>query len=304
MQAGIFNVVAVTGGGDGGHVADVLDHGSQAQRDDGDGGSQQLVRVDVAGGKEAEDGLLHLDGQGEPLGFGDVLNKVVTDGRVSDDRDDVGTDNAEEDRDDLDHALAPDVGGDDDSDSNNGDPPVASAVIDGGGGQGQADGDDDGAGDDGREEAHDLLGAKNLKQIRKDDVHKTCARDAEAGIGQHLEVGLVLLLAEHRSDGGVAAEEGEGRAEEGRDLAAGDEVEQQRAEAREQKRVRNVEARQDGHEDRRAEHGEHVLESEQQHSARAELSGVIDAGFRNFAFSHGVLLSLLAVSAGAAAAGA
>ena len=115
---------------------------------------------------------------------------------------------------------------------------------------------------------------------------------------------MVLLLTEHRGDGGVAAEEGEGRAEEGRDLAAGDEVEQQRAEAREQKRVRNVEARQDGHEDRRAEHGEHVLEAEQQHSARAELSGVIDAGFRNFAFSHGVLLSLLAVSAGAAAAGA
>ena len=72
MQAGIFNVVAVAGGGDGGHVADVLDHGSQAQGNDGDDGGQQLVGVGIAGGKEAEDGLLHLNGQGEPLGFGNV----------------------------------------------------------------------------------------------------------------------------------------------------------------------------------------------------------------------------------------
>ena len=257
--------------------------------------------VGIAGGKEAEDGLLHLDGQGEPLGFGNVGDEGRAGIGVKDDGQHIRADDAEEDRDDLDHALAPDVGGDDDEDGRDGDPPVAGAVIDGGGGQVQADGDDDGAGDDGREEAHDLLGAERLEQSREDDIHKTRARDAETGIGQHLEVGLVLLLAEHRSDGGVAAEEGEGRAEEGRDLAAGDEVEQQRAEAREQKRVRNVEARQDGHEDRRAEHGEHVLEAEQQHSARAELSGVIDAGFRNFAFSHGVLLSLLAVFAGAAA---
>ena len=291
VQAGIFNVVAVAGGGDRGHVADVLDHGGKGQRDDGDDGGQELVCVDIAGGEQAEDGLLHLDGQREPLRFGDVGDEICADVRVEDDGQQIRADDAEEDRDDLDHALAPDVGGDDDEDGGDGDPPAAGAVIDGGGGEVQADGDDDGAGDDGREEAHDLLRAEDLEQTGQNDIHKTCAGHAEAGIGQHLKVGDVLLLAEHRRDGRVAAEEGEGRAEEGRDLAAGDEVEQQRAEAREQKRVRNVEARQDGDEDGRAEHGEHMLEAEQQHSASAELSGIIDAGFRNFVFSHGVLLS-------------
>ena len=32
--------------------------------------------------------------------------------------------------------------------------------------------DDDGAGDDRREEAHDLLGAEHLEQSREDDVHQ------------------------------------------------------------------------------------------------------------------------------------
>ena len=252
MQAGIFNVVAVTGGGDGGHVADVLDHGSQAQRDDGDGGSQQLVRVDVAGGKEAEDGLLHLDGQGEPLGFGDVLNKVVTDGRVSDDRDDVGTDNAEEDRDDLDHALAPDVGGDDDSDSNNGDPPVASAVIDGGGGQGQADGDDDGAGDDGREEAHDLLRAEELEEERQNQIYKTRHGDAEAGVGQR-------DVLSGSGDQAVSTQECEGGAEECGNLPSGDQVEQQRAETGKEQGGGYVQSGDCGNQNRCTEHCEQVL---------------------------------------------
>ena len=275
MQTGVLDEVPAGGGGDGGDVADVLHHGG-----DGDGcHDQDRGHVELG-----DDELL----QTHEVGAGHLGEVHLT----GDQRHDVRAYHAQQDGDDLDHALAPDVGGDDDEDGRDGDPPVAGAVIDGGGGQVQADGDDDGAGDDGREEAHDLLGAERLEQSREDDIHKTRARDAEAGIGQHLEVGLVLLLAEHRSDGGVAAEEGEGRTEEGRDLAAGDEVEQERAEAREQKRVRNVEARQDGHEDRRAEHGEHVLEAEQQHSARAKLSGIIDAGFRNFVFSHGVLLSL------------
>ena len=290
MQAGIFNVVAVAGGGDRGHIADVLDHGGKRQRDDGDDSGQKHVRVNIAGGEQAEDGLLHLDGQCEPFCFGDIGDEICADVRVEDDGQNIGADDAEQNRDDLDHALAPDVGGDDDEDGGDGDPPVAGAVIDGGGGKVQADGNDDGAGDNGREEAHDLFRAEGLEQAGQNDIHKACAGYAEAGVGKHRKVGLVAV--EHGGDGCIAAEEGEGRAEEGRDLAAGDEVEQQRAEAREQERVRDVEARQNGDKDGCAEHGEHVLEAEQQHSARAKLSGIIDAGFRNFVFSHGVLLSL------------
>ena len=47
VQARVLDVVAVAGGGDGGDVADVLDHGGKAQGDDGDGGGQQHVAVEV-----------------------------------------------------------------------------------------------------------------------------------------------------------------------------------------------------------------------------------------------------------------
>ena len=92
------------------------------------------------------------------------------------------------------------------------------AVIDGGGGEVQADGDDDGARDDGREEAHDLLRAEGPDQRRQHRVDKTRAGHAEAGVGQELRVGEGIV--DQGGDGGVAAQEGEGGAQEGRDLAA------------------------------------------------------------------------------------
>ena len=207
MKARVFNVVAVAGGGDGGNVANVLDHGGKGQGDDGDDGCEQHMGIDVAVHKQAEDRLILVDGEREPLGVRDVLHEGLADGSVADNRDNIGADDAEENRDDLDHALAPDVGGDDDDDGDHCDPPVLRAVVDGGGREVQADGDDDGAGDDRREEAHDLLGTERFKQRRENHVHKTRARNAEAGVGQHFLIGLAV---DHGSDRCVAAEEREG----------------------------------------------------------------------------------------------
>ena len=55
------------------------------------------------------------------------------------------------------------------------------------------------------------------------------------------------------------------------------EVEQQRAETGEQQRGAYRQAREDRHEDRGAEHREHVLEAEHEHLGRAELSGVVNS---------------------------
>ena len=69
-------------------------------------------------------------------------------------------------------------------------------------------------------------------------------------------------------------------------------MEQQRAETGEQQRRGDVQTGQDGDEHRRAEHGEHVLEAEQEHSARTELSGIVDAVFGDLAFTHDSFSSL------------
>ena len=286
VQARVFDVVAVAGGGDRGHVADVLDHGGEAQRDDGDHGGQKQVAVEIIAHEQADDGALHVDGQRDPFCFRNVFDNILTDSRIDDDGQHIGADDAEEDRDDLDHALAPDVAGDDDGDGHDGDPPVLGAVVDGGGGQIQADGDDDRARDDRREEAHDLARAERFEQGREDDIHQARAQNAEAGVGEHLKVGLILEFAEHRGNSRVAAEERERGTEERGDFAAGDEVEQERAETGEQQRGGDVQTRQDRDKDSRAEHGEHVLEAQQEHPAFAQRAGIIDAFFGNFVLCH------------------
>ena len=73
---------------------------------------------------------------------------------------------------------------------------------------------------------------------RQDDVHQARDGDAEAGVGQQVIIidrGAVRIRPDG-AHGVVAADEGERAAEEGRDFALGQQVEQQRAEAGEQQR--------------------------------------------------------------------
>ena len=262
----------------------MLHHGGKAQGHDGDDGGEQQVPVHIPPGEEAEDRLVHLHRQGKESGLADVFHESRPDLRVKGHRQQVGARHAQEDGEDLHHAPAPDVGRHDDENGGDGDPPAAGAVIDGRGGEVQADGDDDGSCDDGREEAHDPLHPEGPDESRQHRVDKAGAGHAEAGVGQQLRVGDAAV--DQRGDGGVAAQEGEGGAQEGRDLSAGDEVEEQRPQAREEQGVGDVQPCQDGHQDGGPEHGEHVLEAQQQHPSRPQGPGVIDAVFRKLVLSH------------------
>ena len=287
MQAGIFDEVAAGGGGDGGDVADVLHHSCDGDGcHDEDSGNvelrdDELLKADeirLVDGGEVDERLHHAlcIGQLRAAGAGD-------------DRDDVGADDAEQDGDDLDHALAPDVGDHDDGHSDEGEPPAGGGVIDGGAGEVQADHDDHRARDDGREVTHDLFRAEHLEEEREHEVEETCDHDAAERVGE-LRFGIETFVGGHRRDRGEAAEVGERGAEERGDLELGAHVEQQRAETGEQQRRLDGERQavaldQNGDEHRRAEHGEHVLQAQDQHSGGAQLSGVVD-GFVSEFFLH------------------
>ena len=289
MQTGVLDEVPAGGGGDGGDVADVLHHGG-----DGDGGhdedggdvelgDDELLQADqvrLADGGEVDERLHHA-----------VRVRQLRTAGGGDERDEVAADYAEEDGDDLDHALAPDVGDDDDRHGDEREPPAGRGVVDRGAGEVQTDHDDHGAGDDGREVAHDLLRAEHFEQQREHEVEKTRDHDAAECVGE-------LFIAAHTGvfagvqlgDGLEAAEVGERGAEERGDLHLGADVEEERAEAGEEQsgldgKRQAVALHEDGDEHRRAKHGEHVLQAQHQHSGGAQLAGVID-GFVSEFFLH------------------
>ena len=223
MQARVFDEVLAGGGGDGGDITDVLHHGRDGDRGhDQDGGDVEFGDDELLETKEAcftHTGEVDLTG---------------------DDCDDVGADDAEQDGDDLDHALAPDVGDHDDGHSDEGEPPAGGGVIDGGAGEVQADHDDHRARDDGREVTHDLLRAEQFEQECEHKVEETCDHDAAKTCEQ-----------QRRLDGERQA----------------------------------VALHEDGNQHCCAEHGEHVLQAQDQHSGGAQLSGVVD-GFVSEFFLH------------------
>ena len=100
--------------------------------------------------------------------------------------------------------------------------PVAIAVVDGGVGQRHADADDDRTGNDRREEAHDLLGAKALNQRSQHQIQERGAGDAHAGVGQKLGFAV-------GRDGGIAREERERAAQKYRALTLSKQLIDQRA---------------------------------------------------------------------------
>ena len=201
---------------------------------------------------------------------------------TGDQRYDVRAHHAQQDGDDLDHALAPDVGHDDDGDGHQGQPPTGGGISHGGAGQVQTDEDDDGTRDNGREVAHDLLGTHQLEQQGQHQIQQTRDHHAAQGVGQLLLTGhggeLAAIQIGYRLE---AAQEGEGGAQEGGYLQLGADVEQQRADTGEQQgcldgQGQAVARHQDGHQHRSAEHGKQVLQSQQQHPGHAQLPGVID----------------------------
>ena len=226
-----------------------------------------------------------MNGDADPCRFTDLLHNDRAGGGVDDHGDNVGGEHADEDGDDLYHALAPHVARDDHDHRDDRDEPVGFAVIDSGGGEDQADGNDDRAGDDRGKEAHDLLHADALDYRRKDNIHKAGDCDAEAGVGQQLGFAV-------GSDCPVTGEVSEGGAEESGNFALGDKVEQQCAETGKQQRGGNVKSGQCGDEHGRAEHGEHVLQTEDEHARSAKLARVKNGAVNGFLAFHSIYLSL------------
>ena len=191
---------------------------------------------------------------------------------AQDRREQVGTYHAQQDGDDLDHAPAPDIADNNDGNGDQGDRPVAGAAADGRYGQVQADGNDDRSGHDRREELHDLTGTEGPEQKGQDQIDQAGYRYAEAGIGKQLFLSV-------RRDGEIACQKGEGGTQKCRYLPFGQQVEKQCSETGEQQGRRYTQSGQQGHKYCRAEHGEHMLQSQDQDASRAQLFRVIDASF-------------------------
>ena len=200
-------------------------------------------------------------------------------------RADVGTDNAEQDRDDLDHALAPDIADHNDDDRDQSYPPAGLHVVECGRREVKSDGDDDRAGDYRREVLHDLAGSIRFKERGQNKIEKTCARYAEAGVRQQFAGGSVSVK---RRDRRVSAKECEGRTQKCGDLLLGDQVEQKCSESCEQQCRGNIEACDQGNYHRRSEHSEHVLKSQYDHFARTQLTRIVDGALADFVliFTH------------------
>ena len=287
VQAGVVDIVVADGGADGSDITDVLHHGGQCDGQDGEEGADELrAAVD---GEQAHGVLMQRDA--EPVGGSDGL-EIHGAGHESDR---VGDQNTDEDGQDLDHALAPDVADDDRAQCHKGQQPVRLTVGDGRGRQDQADGDDDGARDHRREELHDAADAEGGDEQADHQIQDAGKGNACAGIGQHLRVGngqVAVGICQHGGHDRKAAQIGKRRAKKSRDLASGDQMEQQCAQTCAEQRSGNAQARQQRHQHRGTEHGEHVLYAEDQHPTRAQLARVVNAfGVVDFFTHKRVLLS-------------
>ena len=271
MQAGVSHEILAHGGGDGADVAHMLHHGCQRDGHDGDNRRHQQATVEILA-EDGEHGLVPGDGQAHPVGLPHQLNKLGPGVGIHNHGEDIGGHHAQEDGDDFNHALAEDVGHNHNHNGHQCNPPVIGAVIYSGVCQSQADADDDGAGDDGREIAHDLLCAEGLEQGCQHQVDKTGTGHAEACIGQ----GVEPVLAGQAANGRIAADKGEGGAQEGGHLPAGNQMEQQCAQAGKQQGIGHVQAGQRRNQHRCAEHGEQMLHAQNQLLGGTQGAGIID----------------------------
>ena len=218
MQARVLNEVLFHGGGDGAHIADVLHHGGQRDgHHHGDGRSKQ-GSVHITG--QAEHGVRPGKGQADPGSFGYGGKVHLAAQRAYQ----IGTHNAQQNRDDLQHALAPDVEHHHNQHRQHGNPPVVGTVVHGAVGQGDTNADDNGAGYHRREVAHDLPGAKEAEQLGNDHIQQPGASHAHAGVGNPVRARAAV---NHQTlHGRVTTQEGEGGTQERRNLSLGNQMEQ------------------------------------------------------------------------------
>ena len=237
----------------------MLHHGG-----DGDGGHDQdggqVKAGKLEGGQAQEGGAGHL---GEVQDGATV--RIGHAAHVHDEGHQIGAHNAQQDGDDLHHALAPDIGHHDDGHGHQGQPPAGGSIGNGGAGEVQADHDDHGAGDDGGEVPHDGLGAQHLKEQSQHQIQETGDDDAAQSVGQ-LQLGIQTVIGGHGGHGGEATQVGEGGTKESGDLELGAHMEQQGAQTGHQQggldaQGQAVALNQNGYQHGGAKHGEQMLQA-------------------------------------------
>ena len=246
MQAGVGDEVPAAGRADGGDIAHVLHHGSQ-----GDGRHGENRAAAEFGNGEGRDA------------YGGCSCQAAIVYPADDQGDDVGAYDTDQDGDDLDHALAPDVAADDQQHGDDRQQPVGLAVGDGAGRQDQADQDDDRTGNHRREQAHDPFDAEYLNQPRYHHIQQAGDYDTATCIGQHFLVGHTV---HHGGYHRKSAKECERRSQECRYFPLCQEVEEQCAHACAQQRHGDTQACKDGDQHRCAKHGEYMLDTQNNRS--------------------------------------
>ena len=278
VKAGILHVIAFTGGGDGTDIADMLNHGCKRERNNGKNGCPEQVRIKIPVEK-TEDGAVPVDGKAEPFCLADSGSHVGTGCGIDNHGKKIGHQNTEKDRHDLGHSFAPHIEADYHCNGNHGDKPVGFTVCNGGRRKGKANCDDDRAGNNGREIAHDFFYTEGFEKGSQNNIHQSCNGNTEAGVRQKCRITVWC-------NGGVPADESERAAQESRNFAAGYKMEQQCAETCEQQCCCNVKAGQCRDKNGCAEHGKHVLNAENQHFRCSEGTCVIDYIVYFLRFSH------------------
>ena len=160
----------------------MLHHCSKGDWYDCNDGREEEAPVYVAAEKQTEYCILHLEWKAEPCCACNLFNYSHSCAWIHHKSDDIGSNDSDEDRNDLYHALSPDVADDDNYDCNKGHKPVCSTVVDGGRSQVETDGDDDWSCYYRWEELHDILTSVDFADQSKDKVQKTCTSDSYTGI--------------------------------------------------------------------------------------------------------------------------
>ena len=237
----------------------MLHHGSHSHRRDGQDGGDIKLRQRERG--QPDHGL--------PADAAQVHH-------TANQRHNIGDHNAQQDGNDLDHSLAPDVGHDDDSNGKQRKRPAALGIVHCRAGQIQTDEDDHRTGNDGREKPHDLFCTHCFKQQRQQDIQTARHHDAAHGIGQLFGADHIGKLADIQFRNSLeASQKGKGRAEKCGDFELCAHVENQRADTCEEQGRLDGQgqpigvADNDGYQNRGTEHCEHMLETQNEHSGPA-----------------------------------
>ena len=262
----------------------MLHHCGKGDWNDGDYSGDHELPVHVTGEEEAEYSVLSLEWKAEPSGSCYLLHYSCPDSWIHDESQNIGGDHTDKDRNDLDHALSPDVADDDHSNCEDGYKPVGGTVVDGGRSKVKSDGDDDRSCHNWWEELHHVLASPYLADKSQDKIHETGACYTDAGIDQRYSI--------CHADGAssclyscISTKEGKGGSKEYWNLASCNQVHEECCYSCKEKCCTYTKSGENWYQYCCTEHGKHVLKSENQGLSDSKFLGIVDDAVPVFHFS-------------------